>query len=211
MTEQDRHLNSPPDETKGAGEEHSENSCHAGNPFSSEEGAVAGEEGPVSDDRDAGAIWLQEKKDLVEQLQRERANFDNFRRISRQQQDHVREYALCEFFKKLLPVLDDLERAIISARNDASLSSHVMGLEMIYNQLFKLLSREGVCRIEAEGQAFDPNIHHAVAQIEGGAEPGMPGAGEPAEEISGTVAEELTRGYTYKDRILRPSMVKVYK
>ena len=162
----------------------------------------------ASEARETVTRLEEEKQELIEQLQRERANFDNFRRISRQQQESAGEYTLCDFFKKLLPVLDDLERAIRSARLEGAAPSHTQGLEMIYNQLFKLLSQEGVCRIEAAGQSFDPNFHHAVAQVENEIDPDT-GAAEI--EKSGMVAEELTGGYTFKDRILRPSMVKVYK
>ena len=177
-------------------------------PVGEEETAVGGESPPVSEARGHAARLEKENQGLIEQLQRERANFDNFRRISRQQQESAGEYTLCEFFKKLLPVLDDLERALRSARREGAASSHIQGLEMIYNQLFKLLSQEGVCRIEAAGQCFDPNFHHAVAQVEG-EDVSDTGAGEM--EKSGMVAEELSGGYTFKDRILRPSMVKVYK
>lgn len=220
MGEEDQRLNSFSGKAKQAEKKQPENNALSSETLpGDEEKAIAGKELPFgSDDTDTVSNWRQEKQELVEQLQRERANFDNFRRINRQQQENTRVYALCDFFKKLLPVLDDLERAIGSARREEAASSHVQGLEMIYSQLFKLLSQEGVCRIEAEGRCFDPNFHHAVAQVEGkimpetgeertrGLETGEPAGGEP-----GTVAEELTKGYTFKDRILRPSMVKVYK
>lgn len=226
MAEQDQQLNNSPEEIKQAGQEQPESNSFAGESLPGEEGeAVCGEEpSSVSEDQGPAAGWEQEKQELIGQLQRERANFDNFRRISRQQQESAREYALFDFFKKLLPVLDDLERAILSAPREEAVSSHLQGLEMIYNQLFKLLSQNGVSRIDAEGQVFDPNFHHAVAQVEGKIEPGTGeagsgepkpvesnGTGEPVKGEPGTVAEELTRGYIYKDRILRPSMVKVYK
>ena len=214
VAEQDQQLNNSPEEIKQSGKGQTESNSFDGEPLPCKEAeAVAGEEpSPDSEDQGPAARWEQEKQELIGQLQRERANFDNFRRISRQQQESAREYALFDFFKKLLPVLDDLERAILSAPREEAVSSHLQGLEMIYNQLFKLLSQEGVSRIDAEGQVFDPNFHHAVAQVECKIEPGTgePGPEEP-DGTPGTVAEELTRGYIFKDRILRPTMVKVYK
>ncbi len=210
---------------KGMEEKKMDNS-RAGEPSPGEEPGAAEKAGPVSEEGAVG--WEQERRELVEQLQRERANFDNFRRISRQQQINDREYALFDFFKKLLPVIDDLERALQSAYQDKNPPSHLQGLKMIYKQLLELLYQEGVTKIEAEGSLFDPNFHHAVAQVESkrGAGGGEGGAGGPGTEVSGpegesrektgegvagVVAEEISTGYTFKDRILRPSMVKVYK
>ena len=142
--------------------------------------------------------WLVEKEDLINQLKRAKADLDNFRRISRLEQERIREYAQFDFFKRFLPVIDNLERAKQSACREEVPSVYREGLEMIYRQLMELLEQEGINRIEAKGCVFDPNCHHAVMQAEGG-------EGEPD-----TVAEELAPGYRYKDRILRPAMVTAY-
>lgn len=140
----------------------------------------------------------QKNEELLNQLKRKQADIDNLRRIARAEQAEMREYALHEFLCRLLPVLDNLERGLESAREDQSVpASYVEGLEMIYKQLLQLLEQEGVSEIEAVGTPFDPNYHHAVMQVESD-------QGEP-----GTVLEEFQKGYKHRSRVLRPSMVKV--
>ncbi|HOL17872.1 MAG TPA: nucleotide exchange factor GrpE [Bacillota bacterium] len=141
------------------------------------------------------AEWEKEREELKARLLRKQADFDNFRRISRAEQEETREYALFKFLEKLLPVLDNMERAIDSARSEAVPDSYREGLEMIHRQMLQLLEQEGVTVMDSLGQPFDPNYHHAVLQVE---------EGEP-----GCVAEELQKGYLYKQRVLRPAMVKV--
>jgi len=142
--------------------------------------------------------WQQEKDELLEQLKRKQADIDNLRRISKIEQAEAREYALHQFLSRLLPVLDNLERALESARAADNIpDGHVEGLEMIYNQLMQILEQEGVSKIEAVGCKFDPNCHHAVMQEKND------------ESEPGTVLEELQKGYQHRKRILRPSMVKV--
>lgn len=143
------------------------------------------------------AEWEKEREELKARLMRKQADFDNFRRISRAEQEETREYALFIFLQKLLPVLDNLERAIDSAQAETVPDSYREGLEMIYRQMLQLLEQEGVAMMESLGQPFDPNYHHAVLQVE---------EGEP-----GCVVEELQKGYLYKQRVLRPAMVKVCK
>lgn len=141
------------------------------------------------------AAWEKEREELIGQLIRKQADFDNFRRISRAEQDESREYGLFKFLEKLLPVLDNLERALQSARKETVSDSYVEGLDMIYRQMLQLLEQEGVTTMEPTGQPFDPHYHHAVMQVE---------EGEP-----GCVAGELQKGYLYKKRVLRPALVKV--
>ncbi len=142
--------------------------------------------------------WQQEKEELLEQLKRKQADMDNLRRIARNEQAAARDYALHDFLYRLLPILDNLERGIETAREAEDVPlSYVEGLEMIYKQLLQVLEQEGVSIIEAEGARFDPHCHHAVMQVE--SEEGEPG----------TVVEELQKGYRHRERILRPAMVKV--
>jgi molecular chaperone GrpE len=142
--------------------------------------------------------WLQEKEELLDSLKRKQADIDNLRRISKMEQADAREYALYEFLSRLLPVLDNIDRALDSAHSAENIPvAFVDGLDMIRKQLLQLFEQEGVSMIESVGEQFDPNCHHAVLQVES----------EEAEP--GTVLEELQRGYRHHKRILRPSMVKV--
>ena len=158
-----------------------------------EESAAAPDQKPWEQEIEALKALLQQKH---EELLRKQADFDNYRRISRNEREEMREYALSDFFKKLLPVLDNMERALVSARQGNVPGSYVEGLEMIQKQLLTLLEQEGVTAIECLGQPFDPNFHHAVLHEEGEGEADL-------------VVAELQRGYMHKKRLLRPSMVKV--
>jgi molecular chaperone GrpE len=144
--------------------------------------------------------WEKEREELLDRIMRKQADLDNLRRISKMEQAEAREYALFNFLNKLLPVLDNIERALVSARSAKDLpTSYSEGLEMIRKQLEQILEQEGVSVIEAEGVIFDPHCHHAVMEVENDL------------QESGIVAEELQKGYRHRERILRPSMVKVCK
>ncbi len=146
----------------------------------------------------AEAAWAREKDELICLAQRKQADLENFRRISRMREEEIRAYGLSDFLKRLLPVLDNLERAQITASDDESVpESYLQGLLMIRKQLQQLLEQEGVVEIEAVGKQFDPHYHDAVMQI-------ASGEGDP-----GSVVEELEKGYLYKDRVLRHTKVKV--
>ena len=167
-----------------------------------EEVEETGEKEEATDKQDqseqAVESWQQEKEELLDQIKRKQADIDNLRRIGKKEQSEAREYALHQFLCRLLPVIDNLERALESAKADQSVpDGHVEGIEMIYKQLLQIMEQEGVCEIEAEGCRFDPNYHHAVMQE------------DSTEEEPGTVLEELQKGYRHRDRVLRPSMVKV--
>jgi molecular chaperone GrpE len=173
------------------------------NDFVSEVKAEAEESevnGEVTELEKAEKIWLQEKEELLDSLKRKQADLDNLRRISKMEQAEAREYALYDFLSRMLPVLDNIERGLQSARSDEKIpKTFIEGQEMIRKQLVQILEQEGVSLIEAEGELFDPNCHHAVMQVE-------------SEEVEpGTIIEELQKGYRHRRRILRPSMVKVCK
>ncbi|GAW93452.1 nucleotide exchange factor GrpE [Calderihabitans maritimus] len=141
----------------------------------------------------------QEAQEWFRRLQRLQADFDNYRRRSRKELQDMAEYASEKLILRLLPVLDNFERAIASAPEDQLAASYVDGVNMIYRQLVEVLQQEGVASIEAVGQPFDPEKHEAVMQI------------ETSEYEDNTVVEELRKGYTLKGKILRPAMVKVAK
>lgn len=160
--------------------------------------AITAANGLAAWEREKEAL-MREKEELINLLQRERAGFDNYRRISRAEQDEAREYGLFNFLGRLLPVLDNLERALQSARGENVPASYIEGLEIINRQLLQLLEQEGASPLAALGQPFDPHYHHAVMQTNEG------------EAAPGTVVEELQKGYLYKKKVLRPALVKVFQ
>ena len=142
---------------------------------------------------------LQRQRDeYYDRLLRKTAEFDNYRkRIERERQAQA-ESAAADVLKELLPLVDDLERALKAESADGT-DAYRRGVELILKRLEDTLLRRGVRPIEALGADFDPNYHQAVAY-------------EPAENRrDGEVIEEFGRGYMLGDRLLRPSMVKVAK
>lgn len=145
-----------------------------------------------------GEDWVREKEELINLLQRKQADLDNFRRLGRNKEREIRDYGLSEFLERLLPVLDNLERALVTACADETVpEAHLKGLVMIQKQILQLLEQEGVEPIEALGKPFDPHFHEAVMR-----------SAESRGEVD-CVAEEIQRGYLYKDRVLRPTRVVV--
>lgn len=174
----------------GAAAESSEQDPGLKEPLS---GDSAGDPGPPGEKE-----WLCQKEELIALVQRKQADLDNFRRISRNREEEIRNYGLFEFLKGLLPVLDNMERALATAYEDGDVpEAHIKGLEMIRKQMLQLLEQEGVVPIEALGETFDPHIHEAVMQSPGG------------EGAPGSVVEEIQKGYLYRERVLRPARVAV--
>jgi len=135
-----------------------------------------------------------ERDALQDRLLRTAAEFDNYRkRMDRERRD-LAEYTAGEAIKDLLPIIDNLERALQTPAQDDPLRK---GVELIHKQMLEILRRRGVTPIEALGADFDPNVHEAVTQE------------ESAQHREGEVMEELQRGYKVGDRLLRPAMVKV--
>ena len=137
-----------------------------------------------------------ERDTLVDRLARAQAEFENARRRAAKEQQDFRDFALVEAIKTLLPVVDNFERALQSKSESAEFKS---GVELIYKQFQDVLNKLGVRPIPAKGQQFDPHVHEAIEMVE------TPDAEDHE------VLEEWQRGYKYKDRLLRPAMVKVAK
>jgi len=137
---------------------------------------------------------LNDKTDLQNALLRHAAEFDNFRKRTEREKGDLFEYAAADAVKALLPVLDDFERALKMQTTD---TDFLKGIELIYQRMFDVLAKLGLQPIEAEGKPFDPNFHHAIEMV------------ETDEHEDQTVLAELLRGYTFKGRLLRASMVKV--
>jgi molecular chaperone GrpE len=137
-----------------------------------------------------------ERDGLQDRLLRTAAEFDNYRkRMDRERRD-LAEYTASEVVSELLPIIDNLERALQASAPEDPLRK---GVELIHKQMLDILRKRGVKPIEALGADFDPNFHQAVIHE------------ESAEHREGEVMEELQRGYVVGDRLLRPAMVKVAK
>ena len=137
-----------------------------------------------------------EKQDLYDRLLRKQAEFDNFRKRTEKEKTESYDFAVANFILGLLPALDGLERGL-SVTEGETVESYKRGIELILKQLRDQLASAGVQPIRVTGKIFDPNFHQAVMREES--------AVLPENEI----IEEMQRGYTFKDRLLRPSMVKV--
>jgi len=135
-----------------------------------------------------------ERDALLDRLARLQAEFDNARKRAVREQQEFREFAAADAIKNILPILDSFERAL-KAGGDAS--DFRNGIELIYRQFQDTLQKIGVQSIAARGQLFDPRIHEAVEMV------------DTTEVPDHHVFDELQRGYKYKDRLLRPAMVRV--
>lgn len=125
------------------------------------------------------------------------ADAENLKKRLQSEADTVRKYRIQSFAVEVLPIIDNLERALNVKSDDESLKNYVKGFEMIYQQLIAVLEKEGVKEIEALNKPFDPNVHQALMQ-------------EAVEGVeSGIVVEVLQKGYMLKDRVLRATLVKV--
>jgi molecular chaperone GrpE len=135
-----------------------------------------------------------ERDSLLDRLARAQAEFENARRRAGKEQQEFRDYAVADAIKSLLPVVDSLERALQVKSDAAELRS---GVELIYKQLQAALAKLSVQPIASKGEAFDPRYHEAIEMV------------DTTEAPDHQVIEELQRGYKFKDRLLRPAMVKV--
>jgi molecular chaperone GrpE len=137
-----------------------------------------------------------ERDSLLDRLARAQAEFDNARKRANKEQQDYRDYAVTDAVKTLLPVIDSLDRALQVKSEGAEFRN---GVELIHKQLQAALAKLSVQPIAAQGQPFDPRLHEAIEMI------------ETADVPDHQVIEELQRGYKFKDRLLRPAMVKVAK
>ena len=154
----------------------------------------------VTEDLESIKAALEEAKQNADKYlanwQRSEADFINYKRRSEQERADMASFANATLMTALLPVVDDLERALENAEDDTDISSWIDGIRLIYRKLKTALEEHGLSEIEAEGKEFDPNLHEAVMCVEG---------------KEGTVCGEIQRGYKLRERLLRPSMVAVGK
>ena len=176
---------------------------------SNNEESPAGEEAPVSEESEA--VEAEEEhvpkseledlgvklKEMEEKLLRVQADYDNFRRRTKQEKESAAKYRSQNLAEGLLPAIDNFERAIAVEPETEEAASLLKGVQMVYNQLAEAFEKEGIVPIETVGEPFDPHYHQAVMQ-------------EESEEYeSNIVIEEMQKGYRLNDRVLRPAMVKV--
>lgn len=135
--------------------------------------------------------------ELEDRVKRQLAEFENFRNRTEKEKQTMFEIGAKSVIEKILPVIDNFERGLATVPEDKQEDAFVEGMNKIYRQMMTELENIGVKPIEAVGCEFDPNLHNAVMQVEN-------------EELeSGTVAQELQKGYTYRDTVVRHSMVSV--
>ncbi|WP_248404565.1 nucleotide exchange factor GrpE [Butyrivibrio fibrisolvens] len=143
---------------------------------------------------------LQDKlDDMTDKYKRQLAEFENFRNRTEKEKSQMFDAGAGNVLTKILPVVDNFERGLAAVPEDKKDDSLVQGFDMIYKQLLKTLEDMDVKPIEALGKEFDPNLHNAVMQV------------ESDEYEEGIVAQELQKGYTYHDTVIRHSMVAVAK
>lgn len=142
--------------------------------------------------------YKNKSEEYYEMLQRMKAEFDNFRKRTQKEKEENAKYASEKVILSLLPVLDNFERAIESSKINRDFETFSHGIEMILRQFMKVMEDHGLSAIEALGKEFDPNLHEALIQ-------------EESEHDENIILEELQKGYLLKERVIRPSMVKVSK
>lgn len=140
------------------------------------------------------SILSNEKDEYINRLQRLQAEYSNYRKRSEKEKGQIQSSVTVEVIRELLPIIDNFERALSQQEAD---NDFCKGVEMIYRQIINFLKNQGIEEIEAVGEEFDHNLHNAVAQV------------ESDEEQSGTVLEEVQKGYILADKVIRPAMVKV--
>ena len=175
---------------------HPEEPAHPTRPPSSEEPEVLlEEEAEVSVEELEKA--RAESAAHLEDLQRLKAEFENYRKRVLKEQTELVERASVSLVSRLLTVLDNFDLAVLSAEETKDFEKMLKGLELVYGELKEVLRQEGLEPIEAKGRRFDPNLHEAALEV---------GGDENGDLV---VAEVLRPGYSFKGRILRPAMVKV--
>jgi len=162
---------------------------------------------PENKEETSPEALIQEKEEVLDKdeqiriLREEKlrlyAEFENFRRRKEEEVANARKYASEEIIKQLLLIYDNFERAVDTSKSSRNFDSLLEGLQLIVRQMKELMEKEGVTEIAAEGSSFDPSIHQAVMKVDNDELPDE------------TVVEVLQKGYKLKDRVIRPSMVKV--
>ena len=139
----------------------------------------------------------QQIEELTDRVQRQMAEFDNFRKRSEKEKSAMYEIGAKSVIEKILPTIDNFERGFAGMTEEQKEVPFVVGMEKVYRQMLTTLEGIGVTQIEAVGKEFDPNFHNAVMH------------GEDEEVGENIIVEEFQKGYLYRDSVVRHSMVKV--
>lgn len=176
------------------------------NETESDDDALADADAKADDKSDEKkGLFKKKKKDkkdeqieeLNDRLKRQMAEFENFRKRSEKEKSQMFDMGAKTIVEKILPVIDNFERGLAAVPDDKKDDPFITGMDKVYKQMLTELDAVGVKPIERVGQEFDPDFHNAVMQVEND------------ELESGTVAQELQKGYMYKDSVVRHSMVSV--
>ncbi len=175
-------------------------------PATEEDAAASEGEKEGKADKKAGKRKFRDKKqdalkekveELEDRVKRQMAEFENFRKRTDKEKTAMFETGARSVIEKILPVVDNFERGLATVPEEDKNSPFAEGMEMIYKQLISELEKMDVKPIPAIGEEFNPNLHNAVMQV------------ESEEYETGIIAQELQRGYTYRDSVVRYSMVAV--
>ena len=190
------------EETEAGTEEMAEEETEEKEAEEAEAGTEESEEDKKSEKKLFGKKNKKDKKDekieeLTDRLTRQMAEFDNFRKRTDKEKSQMYEVGAKDIIEKILPVVDNFERGLDAVKEEDKEDPFVQGMEKVYKHLMTTLEEIEVKPIEAVGKEFDPNFHNAVMHVD--------------DENFGEniVAEEFQKGYTYRDSIVRHSMVKV--
>lgn len=172
------------------------------NETESDDDALADAEAKADEKKGLFKKKKKDKKDeqieeLNDRLKRQMAEFENFRKRSDKEKSQMFDMGAKTIVEKILPVIDNFERGLAAVPDDKKDDPFITGMDKVYKQMLTELDAAGVKPIECVGQEFDPDFHNAVMQVEND------------ELESGTVAQELQKGYMYKDSVVRHSMVSV--
>lgn len=141
----------------------------------------------------------EEAKENYERYLRQVAELENFKKRTNREREEAIRFANETLVKDLLPIVDNLERAVVHSKDGANGKTLVEGIEMVLRGLFDVLAKHGVVQVSAVGQPFDPEKHEAMAQV------------EVETQKPNTIVEEYHKGYMFRDRLLRPALVSVAK
>lgn len=137
-----------------------------------------------------------EKAELTATMQRRQADFENYKKRVEKEASQARHRGVEAVVEPLLGVLDGFDRAL-AGNHDPAYAEYRKGFELIRGQIWNILSKQGVQRVDSVGKEFDPNLHHAIEKV------------ETADHAEGIVVDELAPGYMFQGRVLRPAMVRV--